>query len=335
MLPAPLACEHLSMPARTVCIVCPSTASANNGNWRTAQRWQHMLGGPAAAAVIQQDQPCGAEAMLALHARRSADAVQRFRERCPRGGLAVVLTGTDLYQDLPRGDPACLRSLALADRLVVLQPAALSALPGGVREKARVILQSAPAMAHAPAEQTEWDFIAVGHLRPEKDPLTLMAAVRQLGDLPRLRVAHVGAALDPAFAVAARETEAACPWYRWLGPLAPDEARRLIARSRALVHMSRVEGGANVVIEALRSGTPVLASRIDGNLGLLGDDHPGFFEVGDAGDLAQAMRRFFGDPAFAGQLLQHGKRLSPRFAPEREADALRHLLRELIEPRQG
>jgi glycosyltransferase involved in cell wall biosynthesis len=99
--------------------------------------------------------------------------------------------------------------------------------------------------------------------------------------------------------------------------------------------MSRVEGGANVVIEALRSGTPVLASRIAGNLGLLGDDHLGFFEVGDAGDLAQAMRRFFGDPAFAAQLLQHGKSLSPRFAPEREADALRHLLRELIEPRQG
>jgi len=41
-----------------------------------------------------------------------------------------------------------------------------------------------------------------------------------------------------------------------------------------------------VIIEALASGTPVLASRIDGNLGLLGDDYAGVFEPGEATGLA-------------------------------------------------
>ena len=76
-------------------------------------------------------------------------------------------------------------------------------------------------------------------------------------------------------------------------------ARRAIARARALVHPSVMEGGANVVIEAVRSGVPVLASRIDGNVGLLGADYDGFFPVGDAAALAALMRRFLADAAFA------------------------------------
>ena len=79
-----------------------------------------------------------------------------------------------------------------------------------------------------------------------------------------------------------------CPRYRWLGALSQAAARRAIARARALVHMSRMEGGANVVIEAVRSGVPVLASRIDGNVGLLGADYDGYFPVGDAAALARA-----------------------------------------------
>ena len=79
-------------------------------------------------------------------------------------------------------------------------------------------------------------------------------------------------------------------------------ARRAIARARALVHPSVMEGGANVVIEAVRSGVPVLASRIDGNVGLLGADYDGFFPVGDAAALAALMRRFVADAAFAAHL---------------------------------
>jgi glycosyltransferase involved in cell wall biosynthesis len=50
-----------------------------------------------------------------------------------------------------------------------------------------------------------------------------------------------------------------------------------------------MEGGAHVLMEAVCSGTPVLASRIDGNVGLLGEDYTGYFEPGDARALAQAL----------------------------------------------
>ena len=64
--------------------------------------------------------------------------------------------------------------------------------------------------------------------------------------------------------------------YLWVGERPRGQARRLLARSRLLVLSSRMEGGANVVSEALVEHVPVLASRIPGSVGLLGARYPGF-----------------------------------------------------------
>ena len=64
-----------------------------------------------------------------------------------------------------------------------------------------------------------------------------------------------------------------------------------------------MEGGANVVIEAVRSGVPVLASRIDGNRRpARRTTTTATFAVGDAAALAALMRRFVADAAFAAHL---------------------------------
>ena len=81
--------------------------------------------------------------MLALHARRSASSVAAWHRARGARGLAVVLTGTDLYRDLP-GDEDARRSVRLASQLVVLQERGTSALPPEARPKARVIFQSTP-----------------------------------------------------------------------------------------------------------------------------------------------------------------------------------------------
>ena len=94
--------------------------------------------------------------------------------------------------------------------------------------------------------------------------------------------------------------------------------------------MSRMEGGANVVIEAVRSGVPVLASRIDGNVGLLGRGYEGYFEVGDDEALAVAMRRFATDADFAARLSAQCAALAPRFAPAEEASRVRGLLADML-----
>jgi putative glycosyltransferase (TIGR04348 family) len=308
-----------------VLIVTPAVASANNGNWHTAARWQGFLGQRAQVDVAQAWQGEPLDALIALHARRSADSIARFHVAQPHSPLAVVLTGTDLYRDLDT-DLSARHSLECASHLVVLQPAALQRLAPGLRTTTRSIVQSAEAWPHAPSPRC--DFVAVGHLRDEKDPATLMLAAQAFGG--ETRIVHIGSALDPALGDAARRTAASCPAYRWLGALPAAEARGWMAAAGALVHMSRMEGGANVVIEAVRSGTPVLASRIDGNVGLLGDDYAGYFPVGDAQALVALMRRFQHDAAFADGLRAQCAQREPLFRPEAEAAAVQTLLRDML-----
>jgi len=311
-----------------VCIVSPALAAANNGNWHTARRWQRFLAPLAEVEIVQTWTDQRTDALLALHARRSADSIARFANAHPDRPLALVLTGTDLYQDLERGDASARHSLECASQIVVLQDEALHRLDAAARAKARVIVQSATRLMRGDHSSRSFDFVAVGHLREVKDPLTLMRAACTLP--APLRAVHIGDALDDALGNEARETMARCPRYRWLGGLPQPAARRWIARSRALVHMSRMEGGANVVIEALRSRVPVLASRIDGNVGLLGRDYEGYFDVGDDAALARLMRRFANDAAFAARLAAQCTAREPRFAPAVEAASVRGLLADMV-----
>jgi hypothetical protein len=128
-----------------VCIVTPGTRTANNGNWRTAARWSQMLRNRYKVIVQTEWHGGRADAMIALHARRSAASIDAFRQS-HSAGLAVVLTGTDLYRDLPDSREAA-RSLELADHIVVLQDDALRLLAPAARAKAVVIFQSASPVA--------------------------------------------------------------------------------------------------------------------------------------------------------------------------------------------
>lgn len=319
-------------------IVSPASAAANNGNWHTAARWQRFLAPVARVDIAGVDADNAEDAriqlLIALHARRSAPAIARWRERSVDAPLVLVLTGTDLYRDLDV-DASARHSLECASRIVVLQECGLARLDAAGRAKAVVIVQSAPALraARAPGDA---DFVAVGHLREEKDPATLCRAARLLaGDAVVPTIAHIGGPLDARLADDARATMAACPSYRWLGALSHAAARRTIARARALVHCSRMEGGANVVIEAVRSGVPVLASRIDGNAGLLGADYDGYFPVGDAAALAALIRRFGADAAFASALRAQCGAREPLFRPAAERSALRSLVARLLSTPDG
>lgn len=307
-------------------IVSPALADANNGNWHTAARWQRLLAPAVARVRVAREWHDGDDddVLLALHARRSATSVERFA--ASGRALAVVLTGTDLYRDLAEGDAAAQHALECASRIVVLQQQALQRLSPAQRAKARVIVQSAPALARR--TRVPHTFVAVGHLRAEKDPLALMQAAAQLP--PPWCLLHIGRALDPALAEAARAAMASGgAHYRWLGERRLAVARGWIARAQALVHPSRMEGGAQVVIEAVRAGVPVLASRIDGNVGLLGDDYAGYAPPGDAAALAALMRRFIEEPALRARLAAQCAARAPLFTPEAEAAALAALVAEL------
>lgn len=314
-----------------VVIVSPAVATANNGNWQTAWRWSRMLSADFRTCIVkdwQAGQDDGAVAMLALHARRSADSIQAWGLAHPERGLAVVLTGTDLYRDI-QTDPAAQRSLALAQRLVVLQALGPEALPAAYRARTRVIFQSTPTRQTLEKSAHHLRAVMVGHLREEKSPKTLFEAARRLQSRPDIRIDHIGAALDPALGELARQTAADCAGYRWLGGLDHEATRRRIQRAHVLVHCSRMEGGAHVLMEAVCSGTPVLASRIEGNVGMLGADYGGYFDWGDSGELARLLMRCRADASFISGLRAQCRVRAPLFQPSAECAALFHLLTEL------
>ena len=322
-----------------IVIVSPALADANNGNWQTARRWQGLL--QPHHVRITNHWPDGPAAeldtvMLALHARRSADAIAAWAKvhgsalangPAAAPGLGVILTGTDLYRDI-QTDPQAQQSLQFAQRLVALQECGPDALPPELRGKSSVIFQSTPVRATLPKAARHLRAVMVGHLREEKSPTTLFEAARLLVPADRILIDHIGAPLDAALATQAQTTAAACRHYRWLGGLAHETTRRRIQRAHLLIHTSRMEGGAHVVMEAVRSGTPVLASRIPGNVGMLGADYAGYFDWNDATALVALLRRCQHSDLLAHLQAQCAAR-APLFSTESERGLLHRLIEAL------
>ncbi len=237
----------------------------------------------------------------------------------------VVLSGTDLYRDLP-SSPEARRSLELADRIVALQEDAPDHVPREFRHKCVVIHQSANPLAAVAKARGRLDCALVGHLRPEKDPATLWRALGHLDPSLPVRFRHVGEALEPELGQEARSVMARDPRYRWLGPLPHGLARGVIRRAHVLIHPSIMEGGANVIVEAVLSGTPVLASRMSGNVGMLGRSYPGYFEVGDAVGLARRLAALCVDPSALRKLSAACAGRRRLFLPATERAAVRALV---------
>ena len=311
-----------------ISIVTPARAGTRNGNRHTAQRWAgflRTLGHRVSVMVEWNGKPC--DLLLALHARRSHASILDYRTHHPAGPLVVTLTGTDLYQDLPASRQAR-QSLQLADRVIVLQEDALRLLHPAIREKTRIVYQSAnPLVRHAPPKN-RFRVAVVGHLREEKDPFRAALALSHLKQ--SLEVVQVGDALSPLMKLEAQKHMRRDARYRWLGGRTHAQTLGWIARSHVLVVSSVMEGGANVISEAARIGTPVLASRMSGNLGMLGRNYPGYFRLFDE----QALSRLIGKLIEEIKYLQMLKRaLAARrhlFAPAAERAALARVVREAL-----
>ena len=296
----------------------------------TALRWARMLRSLGHRVRVRErwgGEPC--DLLIALHATKSGDSIRAWRTARPDAPLIVGGTGTDVYADLGRMDETA-AALRLATRVVVLQPAALGELPDDVRTVARVVYQSSPRQERTAPAGDDFQVCFLGHLRAVKDPFLLADAVRLLPDSSRVRAVAAGSPLEQAARERAERENVENPRYRWVGALPHREARELLASSRLLALTSRCEGGANVVSEALATGVPVVSTRIGGTTGVLGDDYPGLFPVGDAAACAQLLARAEAEPAFLAELERRCAERAGLFDPEREREAWRALLLELF-----
>ena len=323
----------MSLRQPQIAIVTPYLADANNGNWRTAHRWQQLLSDNFKAIVHNEfvaDALADADLLIALHARRSAAIIQQFRSQFPQKPLVVTLTGTDLYRDLADSAEAR-QSLNLADALIVLQDDAIQFLPHAHRHKAHVIYQSARPLCRAQKHKGKLDCVVVGHLRAEKSPQTIFQLMPLLHADAPIKILHVGAGLDENLAAEARSLAAHDARYRWAGALSHGLTRAAIKRAHLLIHPSIMEGGANVIVEAILSGTPVLASHMSGNIGMLGREYDGYFPVGDVTALKQLLQRCLNDANFLTRLNTSCAGRAKLFLPATERMSLCQLVQGLLD----
>jgi putative glycosyltransferase (TIGR04348 family) len=313
-----------------ICLITPAPPGSRRGNRVTAQRWTRLLRALGHRVTVAQEyagQPC--DLLIALHAGHSALSLLRFSREHPEKPLILALTGTDLYGEIHTSARAR-RSLSLATRLVLLQPAGVTYLPKAVRAKARVIFQSVtPPRRRRRPRPDVFEVCVLGHLRPVKDPFRTARAAPLLPALSRVRVVHLGAALGDGMAARARAEMAASPRYRWLGERPRGRALYYLSGCRLLALTSRLEGGANVVSEALALGVPVVSSHISGSIGLLGEDYPGYFPFADTQALAKLLYRAESDAAFYADLVARCRRLRGLVHPRHERESWAKLLKEI------
>ena len=312
-----------------IILVTPGGKSLKTGNRVTAVRWARLLRGLGHRVVVQAEwDGSPADVMVALHAWRSAGSIAGFRRRFPYRPLVVALTGTDIYRFQHSHGEETLGSMERADALVCLHDLVYRALPSAHREKLHVIHQAALPLPQARRPSVRsFDVCVVGHLREEKDPFRAAHAARMLPDTSRLRVLHLGKAHNDDWARQAGAQMKVNPRYHWLGEVGAWQVRRHFGKAHALVHSSTMEGGANVVSEAVVAGVPVIASAIDGNIGLLGEDYPGYFPVGDTEALSALLHRAETDERFLRRLCEYGSKRKHLFTPERESGCWEGLLR--------
>jgi putative glycosyltransferase (TIGR04348 family) len=317
-----------------IAITVPPSAAPRSGNRHTAGRWRGFLRDFGHRVRVVTEWTGGNdELLLALHAYKSQPSVERFHRLKPGAPIVVALTGTDLYRDVRRY-AAARRSLGTAARLAVLQEEGLRELRPALRRKARVVHQSSDVrLRHEPC-RSRFRVAVLGHLRREKDPFRAVRALRRLDRAARVEVVQVGGALDAGMRAEARSWSKREPRYRWLGSVPHGLAMRWLATSHVLVVSSVMEGGANVICEAARIGVPVLASRIPGNIGMLGRGYPGYFPLLDDQALARLIERCRADEGFYDRLRMAVRQRRALFAPSSERAALKRVLQGLA-PRRS
>ena len=279
-----------------IVIVTPAKPGTRHGNRNTALRWAAQLRALGHTIDVVVGWSAGPhDLMIALHARRSHASMRAWKGAHPDRPLVLLLTGTDLYRDI-RDDANALESMELATRMIVLQDMGLRELAPTLRRKTRVIYQSCESIARQPVIRSCFEIIISGHLRAEKDPFCAAAALAHLPAASGIRITQIGGSREPALAGEARAWMKREPRYLWLGELRRPHALATLARGRAMLIRSHMEGGANVVSEALMARVPVIASRIPGNVGMLGKAYAGYYPAGNARALARLLRRLEIDP---------------------------------------
>jgi glycosyltransferase involved in cell wall biosynthesis len=175
----------------------------------------------------------------------------------------------------------------------------------------------------------------VGHLNPQKDPLTVLEGVKAaVRELPRLKLwccfAHAPLRQVVEHRLA-RDPELATR-VRLLGRVTHAEIERLMRAADLLVLGSHREGSGYAVIEALATGLPAVVTNIPSFRSLVGEGEDAggeLWECGDAASFTAALLRATRRPALRAAAR---RRFEAELSPEAVGRKLNSAYRELAAP---
>lgn len=312
-------------------IVTPAPPGSLHGNRMTATRWEHFLKKLGCSVQISESWSGNPnDLLIALHALRSHHSINQFRKAFPNKPIILIVTGTDLYRDM-QTNPEVHKSMEIADAIVVLQSAAMHSIPKNYQEKTHVIYQSIQSIKRKTPVTKSYLVSVIGHLRPEKDPFCTARALELLPIQSNIRVIHLGKAMNEDMREQAVTFNSKLKRYQWLDECSHEETLIQLSRCHLMVISSFMEGGAHVVSEAIAIGVPVIASDIPGNRGLLGDDYPGYFPVGNAIDLGRLLLQAETNRVFYESLERHIQARQKYVLPEFEKQSIYNLINTLSE----
>ena len=299
----------------------PYADHTGQGNSVTAVRLGKILSGSGYHVTHSEQNYSGesAEVMVALNARKSANAIARFCELNPGSKLIIILTGTDInHPDSSDEESAAWASMMLAERIVVLHEASLKQVPEIFRGKTCVIHPSVtlPAdLQHAP--EGDFTIIMTGNMRKEKNPALAVAAAEKIS--PALEIHHYGECTSTGSENVIEH-----------GIFSHDTMLDAMSSASVLLNTSFQEGGANAICEAVTMGLPVSASAIPGNIGMLGEDYVGLFPSNDLDALVNMLEKTANDPDFYALLKKQLAARAPLFTYAQESESWQDLLNGLI-----
>ncbi len=319
-----------------ILLITPALPHSRAGNRVTAIRWKNILTElgykvtvKSSAEDISDDSEKN-DIMLALHAWRSATSINYFKQQFPKKPLIVALTGTDLYRFIHTHSKPTLRSISQADALITLHNLAHLAIPKSARKKVHVIYQSADLIKRKTTKNKRYfDVCVIGHLREEKDPLRTAYAVRKLPEHSRIRIKQYGKAHTSIWAKRAEKEMQINLRYKWYGEVPHWKINQLYTNADLMVLSSKMEGGANVISEACTAGLPVIASDIDGSIGLLGESYPGYYPSGDTQSLSKLLMKSEVDKLFLATLTKACQSKASLFTYKKEKSSLKKLFNKL------
>lgn len=149
----------------------------------------------------------------------------------------------------------------------------------------------------------------IANLIPEKGVHTILQALSLMPDLTGMTLNIVGDGPEYHRLKALADTLGIAQHVNFVGKLAPSDIPACLADTDVFILASIREGRPNVILESLATGTPVVASDIDGISELVSHKKTGLlFKTGEPADLAKQIERLRTDPALGAKISSASRR---------------------------